>query len=81
MIVCDLCSKTANLHICDKCYDVVKNLLEMYEEKINEKPKPKKRGRPKKVVKQRAKLKKQIPLKDIKKEISKEETHTALSKC
>ncbi len=52
-VVCDLCNNSAKLHICDKCYNIAKHLLEMYEENRLlgiDKPKPKKRGRPKKTV-------------------------------
>ena len=47
-IICDFCNSSANLHICDKCYNIAKRLIEMYEEKAKETIK-KKRGRPTKV--------------------------------
>ena len=87
MIVCDLCNSTAKMHICPKCYSVAKHLLEMYEEKFNEKKLKKKRGRPKKIdkgvtTKNRGRPKKQVLLKkEVKKEISREEADAALSKC
>ena len=53
--VCDLCKSAASMHICERCYKIAKQLLEIYEKQSKEavenappaQPK-KKRGRPKK---------------------------------